>query len=332
MNIKTRALIVIGGILITALSILISFNLRMTTGKTIAHTENQIALMIFPKGKLGGNLFVFDLSSEELVQLTQGERTNNASWSPDGERMLIIYGENRDLYTLDVNTGDTQKINTGAKKIFEAVWSPDGQQIAYNANEITIADRDGNPALEYGLVQGGVGGFDWSPDGKQIVYVATAINVINVDGNSSPQLLLSFDGLEKAPKWSPDGSHILFKVETEHDQWGGVLEEALYIANTDGNDVTEIAALVARGVPVFWSPDGSQILFEDVDAQICRYHVETGEVECNFAGFYPIWDSRGEQIAYLDFDDRLCVSAGLTAGRCYNLPVEGTIYILGWRP
>ncbi len=43
----------------------------MTTGKTIAHTENQIALMIFPKGKLGGNLFVFDLSSEELVQLTQ---------------------------------------------------------------------------------------------------------------------------------------------------------------------------------------------------------------------------------------------------------------------
>ena len=33
MNIKTRALIVIGVILITALSILISFNLRMTTGK-----------------------------------------------------------------------------------------------------------------------------------------------------------------------------------------------------------------------------------------------------------------------------------------------------------
>ena len=102
-------------------------------------------------------------------------------------------------------------------------------------------------------------------------------------------------------------------------QWGGVLEEALYIANTDGNDVTEIATIAARGVPVFWSPDGSQILFEDVDAQICRYHVETGEVECNFAGFYPIWDSRGEQIAYLDFDGRLCVSAGLTAGK-FELP------------
>ena len=133
--------------------------------------------------------------------------------------MLIIYGKNWDLYTLGINTGDTQKIDTFDKKIFEAVWSPDGQQIAYNANKITIADRDGNTALEYELVQGGSGGFDWSPDGKQIVYVATdvtdtrsppSIYVINADGSSSPQLLLSFDGIEKAPKWSPDGSHILF--------------------------------------------------------------------------------------------------------------------------
>lgn len=338
-NIKRRALIVAGVVLIIALAIFISFNRRMTTGKTIAQTGNQIALMIYPRGKLGGNLFVLDIETGEAVQLTQGEKTRNDScWSPDGERMALIYGKNRDLYALDVSTGDTKKIDNYDKEIYQVVWSPDGKQIAYETNEITIADRDGNAALE--LVKGS-GGFDWSRDGKKIVYVAlddpkdtlshTSIHVIDADGSSSPQLLLSFDGLEKAPKWSPDGSHMLFKVETTHDQWGGALEEALYVANADGNDVTEIA-VIARHIPVFWSPDGGQILFEDVDAQICRYYVEIGGVECNFPGFYPVWDSRGEQIAYADFDGQLCVSAGLTAGKCYDLPEEGTFYILGWRP
>jgi Tol biopolymer transport system component len=342
-NIKARALILVGIVLTIALAIFIGFSRRMTTGKTIAQKGDQIALMISPKGKMGSNLFVLDIESGEAVQLTQGEKTRNASWSPDGERMAIVYGKSWDLYTLDVSTGDTQKLVENDKDLYQVVWSPDGQRLAYEANEITIVDRDGNPALGYKLVQGyGGRGFDWSPDGKKIIYVDlddpedprshTSLHVIEADSSSSPELLLSFDGLEKAPKWSPDGSHILFKVETAHDQWGGALEEALYVANADGNDVTEIAAIAARGIPVFWSPDGSQILFEDVDAQICRYHVETGEVECNFPGLYPVWDSRGEQIAYLNSNGQLCVSAGLTTGRCYRVLEEGTIYILGWRP
>ena len=49
-----------------------------------------------------------------------------------------------------------------------------------------------------------------------------------------------------------------FKLKLNMTQWVGALEEALYIANTDGNDVTEIATIAARGIPVFWSPDGSQ--------------------------------------------------------------------------
>jgi len=342
-NSKRRALIVVGAVLIIALAIFISFNRRMTTGKTIAQTGNQIALMISPKAKLGSNLFVLDIESDEVVQLTQGEKTRDASWSSDGERMAIIYGENRDLYTLDVSTGDTKKIDNYDDEIYQVVWSPDGQQIAYQANEITIADRDGNAALEHELVQGyGSSGFDWSPDGKKIVYVAlddpkdtlshASIHVVDADGGSSPQLLLSFDGYEKAPKWSPDGSHILFKVETSHDQWGGAIEESLYIANANGSEIREVEKIAARGVPVFWSHDGSQILFEDVDAQICRYLVETGKVACNFPGFYPVWDSRGEQIAYLDFNGQICISAGLTPGKCYDVPEKGAIYIIGWRP
>lgn len=89
-NIKRRALIVAGVVLIIALAIFISFNRRMTTGKTIAQTGNQIALMIYPRGKLGGNLFVLDIETGEAVQLTQGEKTRNASWSPDGKKIVYV--------------------------------------------------------------------------------------------------------------------------------------------------------------------------------------------------------------------------------------------------
>ena len=76
---------------------------------------------------------------------------------------------------------------------------------------------------------------DFSPDGKQIVFPyamtgALELYVINADGTDLMQI--THDGRGRgAPRWSPDGSHILFATVGEH----GTL--VIATSRSDGTDL-----------------------------------------------------------------------------------------------
>jgi Tol biopolymer transport system component len=310
---------------------------RITTGETIAPTGDQIAFTIWPRAERG-NLYVWDLGSNEIVQLTRGETIVWGSWSPDGKLMALILGKERDLYVLDVDTAEATKIDSIEDGVARASWSPDGQQIAYDGGgTVFVINRDGSAKRE--LVDGA--SFDWSPDGEKIVYVALdssdenstqrSIFIINADG-SDPQKLIVVERNATAPKWSPDGSRILFKTDTLHDKWGGVIEQRLHIANADGGEIRDIDRTL-RHRPVHWSPDGSQVLYENIDARSCRFRLESEETECGDLGSYPVWEPLGERFAFIDFDSqKVCVTRGLTREGCVLVPEQGVAYTLGWRP
>lgn len=315
-------------------------NQRVTTGNTISRTGEQIAFTVSPKGQ-GSNLFVLDLESGETLQLTQGENTFDAVWSPDGEHMALIYGDAQDLFILDVAAGSVEKVDSVEAKVNQVAWSPNEQLLAYNAGgRIIINNGDGSGEREL-VDQFTQSSFDWSPDGQKIIFVASddsnenfsgsAIFVVNVDG-SDPHVLISIEKIVKTPRWASDGSHILFVVENAHDQVGGVIEESLFIANADGSEVREVEIL-GRHNPPSWSPDGREIIYVNLDAYICSYHLETDEHECGALGFIPIWDQSGEQIAYIDLGSgKLCLSNETAVGNCFDNPATGAIDIVGWRP
>jgi Tol biopolymer transport system component len=157
-------------------------------------------------------------------------------------------------------------------------WSPDGRRVVftcggirrYQTHEICIKRADGSRHRQVTR-----NGFDdylpsWSPDGKKIVFARHQhdeqlpgpdvpqqweIYVINRDGTGLTRLTHHAEH-DTDPRWSPDGSLILF---TSYRDGRG----ALWVMSPDGSgaravsDTTELACRAGD-----WSPDGEKIVAE----------------------------------------------------------------------
>ena len=91
---------------------------------------------------------------------------------------------------------------------------------------------------------------DWSPDGRSIL-VATgegAMVTVTPSSESSPLVGDGIDGIALGGTWSLDGSHILFSMTFEGDQWD------VYVAAADGSNLTRItdSELIEEGS--IWLP------------------------------------------------------------------------------
>ena len=180
-------------------------------------------------------------------------------------------------------------------------WVPDGSRILFDHAMAVYAVNidgtklrqivDGLPDRPHWVTRvGGLPGSgyvsmnpDLSPDNSRIVYsscdfrrtLATnrlgteklerpqyEIVVSNLDG-SEPVRLTDNPGIDQAPTWSPDGSHIAFVSSPYTDR-----ETRLYTMAADGSDVRGIAPEleVALDAPL-WSPDGRWIAFVAIREQ-----------------------------------------------------------------
>lgn len=109
---------------------------------------------------------------------------------------------------------------------------------------------------------------DFSPDGKQIVFcygqgssagnAVTEIYVMNMDGSNVVQL--THDGLyDCAPRWSPDGSHIIF-VRTDPVSFQTVVTTML----PDGSQMTPLTSRFWLAFRSGYSSDMKHIFFESM--------------------------------------------------------------------
>lgn len=103
-----------------------------------------------------------------------------------------------------------------------------------------------------------------SPDGSRVAYV---VNVISKEANKgkrsiqtvptaggAPQPLITSNGNDDTPRWSPDGVRLAFLSTREG-------APQLYVANADGSNARKITS-VPEGVSDFiWSPDGRMFAF-----------------------------------------------------------------------
>ncbi len=186
-------------------------------------------------------------------------------------------GKSKEVYVMDWDSADAQRITFTRNISISPNWSPDGNTIVYTTytyhKNAKLVNTD---LLSYDLKtkkrfllswkQGINSGASFSPDGKY-VYLTNSNNDnhdifrIDSDGKNRVQITKSRLGqLNVEPSVSPDGT----KVAYSSDRDG---KPMVYTMNADGSNVKRVTFAGNYNSSPSWSPDGKKIVFSGQDGK-----------------------------------------------------------------
>ena len=177
-----------------------------------------------------------------------------------------------DIYRIAVNRHLTMPIAqdfTPDTSLTNAVWSPDGQQIAFVSQHVSqqhlqgsifITDAEGHNRKLLIANLDCVFNLTWSPDGQQIAaisgcYPSSVLMTIDLKQSRTSYLTNNVsDGY--APHWSSDGQQISFRYLENNRNASDI-----YTINIDTGSIGRLAAKLPSGLSPSVSPDGHYVVF-----------------------------------------------------------------------
>jgi tricorn protease len=204
---------------------LVNFN-RHATDFALSPEEDELAFIVH------GDIFVMRIKDEnpdKIVRITDTPCIEKyVSWHPDEERLIYssMADNDMDIYTIAPHTEekfyddfifDTEKIYDSDETEIKAVYSPDGNHIAYirNKGELYVMSEKGQDNIKV-CPENDVLWIDWSPDSKWLTFSRTTLGwredifVVRADGSERPVNISNHPNDDYKPMWSSDGRRIAF--------------------------------------------------------------------------------------------------------------------------
>jgi Tol biopolymer transport system component len=210
------------------------------------------------------------------VEVVGGGQLNwSPVWSPDGRYLYFLSdrGGSMNLWRIRVDEdsgsvqGEPEAVSLPANSVSGLSLSRDGRRLLYSTDDSksNIERVDFDPAT--GQVQSellpvisgswSILSADISPDGQWIAFSTTVpqedLFVVGVNGRGLRRLTRDAHK-DRVPRWSPDGSSVLF-----YSNRSGKYEA--WVIRADGSGLIRLTALARAVYNPLWSPDGRRLAF-----------------------------------------------------------------------
>ena len=201
------------------------------------------------------------------------------------------------------------RVTSGQLSSSAPVFSPDGRRLFVIGQQLRgELERYDNRNGEFLPWLGGISAsfVDFSRDGEWVAYVAYPEGTLwrsRVDGSEQLQLTVT-PMIAGVPKWSPDGSKILFYGI------GGGKPQRVYIVPANGGAAQPASGGAGAEMQPNWSPDGASLMYSDfpffssgsgkVAIHLLNLATQKAEMLPGSLGFFvPGWSPNGRYVAAL---------------------------------
>ena len=245
---------------------------------------------------------------EERCTETDDADERDPVFSEDGSHVFFLKDDGRTAGIWQAKWSGKEiselvEIHASVKSKKSLRLSPDGSRLSWieaTGDLMTLSVAGGEPVRA--MAGWDTPTYDWSPDGKWLVVAAKDkqsnrdIFVVAADGEGEPINFTRHPAFEGSPKWSPDGSKIVFVARRGED---GIAK--FWMADVRGGfdsaEVRELETDVGEPIRVAWASDSEGVLFQSRDTKdeaIYEVDIDSGDVEevADFRGI-PVSVAKG---------------------------------------